>query len=63
MQENWYSRTLPVGILSLGGGRPDPLPLEPAFAGNGRAPPGRLGGVGADMTSERLVSFGIRPAG
>lgn len=42
-------------MLSLGGGRPDPLPLEPAFVGNGRAPPGRLGGVGADMTS----TFGV----
>jgi hypothetical protein len=42
---------LPEGILSLGGGRPDPLPLEPVFVGKGRAPPGRLGGVGADMTS------------
>lgn len=38
-------------MLSLGGGKPDPLPLEPAFVGKGRAPPGRLGGVGADMTS------------
>jgi hypothetical protein len=44
-------RTLPEGILSFGGGKPDPLPLEPVFVGKGRAPPGRLGGVGADMTS------------
>jgi hypothetical protein len=46
-----YVRTLPVGMLSLGGGKPDPLPLEPVFVGRGRAPPGRLGSVGADMTS------------
>ena len=35
----------------MGGGNPEPLPLEPVFVGKGRAPPGRLGGVGADMTS------------
>jgi len=48
-------RTFPVGMLSLGGGRPDPLPLDPVFVGRGRAPPGRLGGVGADMTSMSRV--------
>ena len=31
---------------------PPPLPLLNVFVGNGLAPPGRLGGVGADMALE-----------
>lgn len=50
-------------MLSLGGGGDVelellicgialPLPLEDVFDGSGLAPPGRLGGVGADMASD-----------